>query len=173
MSDQKSHDTESHRTEHWSRVSKFTYSKVLKNNDKFTLDQKSHSQMRHLLQLLLQWFYCIRNCLSFFWAGKNKHKHCVLHSNYFIRNAIICRCLTHIKCVFLADQQCRGLVLMITEPGRQSRRVGRRLKKEAVLFQSTSGGSGWPFLLVLSPGKRAELRKQTTAENSSLSTGKT
>ena len=50
----------------------------------------------------------------------------------------MCRCLIRIKCVFLADQQCRGLVLMIAEPGPQSRSVGRRLKKETVLFQRHS-----------------------------------
>lgn len=91
--------------------------------------------MRHLLQLLLQHFYSIRNCLSSSRQGK------ISINTVFYTPATspeIQSCLIHIKCVLLADQQCRGLVLMITEPGPQPRSMGRHLKKETVLFQRHS-----------------------------------
>lgn len=77
----------------------------------------------------------------------------------------MCRCLILIECIVLAGQQCRGLVLMIIEPGPQSRSVGRCLKKETMLFQRHSekirvAVSPGPFIREVSKAAQANHCKE-------------
>lgn len=94
--------------------------------------------MRHLLQLLLQHFYWIRNALCSSGQGKWESVLCPALS---IAPAAQSQCLIHIQRVFLADQQSRALLFVIPEPEPCPSSLGKCLGKAAVLSQRHSENS--------------------------------